>query len=209
MTTPLPNRHAQPLKLRISPKTSDRACFFGKTGTGKTTLIRRILSTANRWVILDPKHEFPADAPIVSHFNKKLPRQIIRVAPSKTELSEWYDAIDEVWDDGNRILVIDEGTLINPSTTRISPSLGKAIRTGRSRNLGVWFASQRPKDIPSAVFTEAEHFFLFRLTWKKDREKVLTFTSDILGQAHESLRGHDFLYYNVSDDSAYLMRSRK
>lgn len=135
-------------------------------------------------------------------------KQILRVEPGEHELAEWSDNIEEIWRKGDRILVIDEGTLVNPSVRRLTPALGKAIRTGRSRNLGVWFGSQRPKDIPSAVFTEAEHFFLFRLTWKGDRDKVLTFTSDALEKPHASLRGHDFIYYNVSTDDAYVLRSK-
>jgi hypothetical protein len=65
--------------------------------------------------------------------------------------------------------------------------------------------SQRPKDVPSAIFTESEHFFIFRLTFEADRDKVASFTSDAIGERIAKLRGHECVYYNVlTDETRWL-----
>jgi len=101
------------------------------------------------------------------------------------------------WKRGNTIIYIDELTLANPQRTRLLPAFGRAIRTGRERKVSVWCGSQRPKDIPSNVFTETENFYIFRLVWDDDRKKVGSFTSNLMYKRQALLRGHDFLYYNV------------
>lgn len=166
-----------------------------------------LAGSASNWVCLDAKHDFKlGDAPIVREFNPKLDRQIIRAPIGPDEEAAWDRAIWATWERGNGILYIDETTLITPART-LRPALGAAIRTGRSRGLGVWCASQRPKDLPSPIFTETEHFFIFQLTFAADREKVVSFTSDVLEDALERLRGHDFVYWNILEDRGTYVRA--
>lgn len=166
-----------------------------------------LASSSAPWAVIDAKHDFTlGDAPIVRSFNPKLERQIIRVPLGAGEEELWDSAIWAAWDRGNGILYVDETTLLTPARV-IRPSLGAAIRTGRSRGLGVWCGSQRPKDIPSAIFTEAEHFFLFQLTFEADREKVVSFTSPVIEDALSSLRGHDFIYWNILEDRGTYVRA--
>ena len=191
------------MDLRI--KSSDRCCFFGRTGSGKTTLAKSLLRGARRWVVFDPKHTFEEPGgKVVKRPERRLARQIVRV-PFRDEQYHWQAALHSVWRMGRRILYIDEVNIVNPSRTVVSEELGRAIRTGRERGLGVWSASQRPKDIPSVVFTEAEHFFIFRLQYEADREKVASFTGERILPLLEGLRGHQFVYYNVMNDEMQLM----
>lgn len=189
----------------IAIKSSDRACFFGRTGSGKTTLAKNLLRLSTAFTVLDAKHTYREEGiPIVRDYKGRLPRQIIR-PPFEDEQKHWNAVINRCWRDGNQILYADEVTLINQSRTALSPVFGKAIRTGRERNLGVWSGSQRPKDIPSAIFTEAEHFFIFQLQYEADRDKVASFTGDAIAKLLPRLRGHQFVYYNVIDDHYELM----
>lgn len=183
-----------------------RVCFFGRTRSGKTTMARGLLADAGttRWTVLDPKHTYSdGDTKVVARFDPKLRRQIVRVPPDRHEQERWAECIDAVWRRGDGILYVDELTLITPST-RILPELGKAIRTGGEIGLGTWCGSQRPKDVPSAVYTETEHFFIFRLAWKDDRDKVVSFTEDEVGRLLPRLRGHDCVYYGVDYGSHWL-----
>ncbi len=204
-----PRRIAHPT---MAIAADQRLCLFGRTGSGKTTLAKRLLSSfRGRWLCLDPKWDFQlttreGPVPIVEAYNPKLSQQILRVVPDEGELARYDEAIEQIWRDGESLLYIDEITLINPSRVALRPSLGKAVRTGRSRGLAVWSGSQRPKDIPSAVFTETEHFCVFQLQFKADREKVASFTGDNIASALKAIRRHDFVYYNVLDDSAFIAR---
>jgi DNA helicase HerA-like ATPase len=184
-------------------KPSDRVFFAGRTGSGKTTLAKRLLVTFPRFVILDPKHTLTIPhVPIVKTYDRGKERQIIRVPIDKSEKAAWEAAIEAVWRRGNTILYIDELTLITRARP-ILPALGKAIRTGRERGVGVWTGTQRPKEIPQEVFTEAEHIFTFQLTNVTDRLKVTHYTAEKLFRPLRHVRNHEFLYYNVLNDAAY------
>lgn len=196
--------------MDITIKSSDRVNFFGRTGCGKTTLARYLLRKATRpYVILDPKHDYSErGVPIVKRFDKDLERQIIRVEPDEYEMEAWDDTIYDIWRHRNRIIYADELTLISPARTLL-PAAGRAIRTGRSVGVAFWAASQRPKDIPSAVFTETEHFFVFQLVYQADRDKVVSFTGDKAEPILPTLRGHNCMYYGVhKDDIAVITPPR-
>lgn len=201
--------------MSVNIKRTDRAMFCGRTGSGKTTLARSLLRSCNLpYAVLDPKHRYrDGDVKVGRTFNKKLDEQIIRVDPigGNDELALWDEQIWNIWRESDRIIYVDEATLITPPRS-ILPELGRAIRTGRERNVAVWVGTQRPKDIPSVVFTEAEHFFLFRLGWEDDRRKVSSFTSPYLDPVYDGMMRegreskHDFVYYGVEDDR--LIRCR-
>lgn len=197
------------MAYEIDIRASDRLCLFGRTGSGKTTLARKLLSkAATRVAVLDAKHTYrQAGFKVVAEHNDKLPREIIRVPPDGPEALLWNETINEIWQDGRRLIYVDETTLITPARV-VLPALGKAIRTGRELGIGVWCASQRPKEIPSVIFTEAEHFFTFQLTFQADRRKVREFTSDDYGDAIESLTGHDYAYYDVRQNRVLVVRVR-
>jgi DNA helicase HerA-like ATPase len=197
---------AAPPKLNIRP--NDRLFFAGRTGSGKTTLAKGLLNGVAKFVVIDPKHTFTMSGiPTKPHFDKNLDRQIVRVPMydkrkdkrRTAEMERFADVINDVWKAGNRVLYIDELTLVTRPRPLL-PELAKAIRTGRERGLGVWTGSQRPTEIPSEVFTESEHIFVFQLGYMRDRMKVTHFTTDAIYRVMEGLRGHSFAYYNVRDN---------
>ena len=196
-------------KIKITR--DDRVNYFGRTGSGKTTLARRFLQMSETpFVVFDPKHRYrDGQVPVVTSFAKRKRQQIVRAPANLSGIGEqefWNEQFYEVWRAGGRILYVDEVTLINPSPRILLPEYSRCIKTGRERGVGVWSGSQRPKDIPSAVFTEAEHFAIFRLQWSSDRHKVAEFTADEIGTHLANLRRggeetkHDWIYYNVNAD---------
>jgi DNA helicase HerA-like ATPase len=198
----------------------DRVDFFGRTGSGKTTLARSLLHMSELpFVVFDPKHRYTdGQVPVGTRYSKRRREQIVRSPAELTGADEayfWDEQFYNVWKDGGRILYVDEVTLVNPSARVLLPEYSRCIKTGRERGVGVWNGSQRPKDIPSAVFTEAEHFCVFRLQWSLDRVKVGQFTSDEIGSHLEELhRGgraakHDWCYYNVDDDRIVRIHATK
>lgn len=203
--------------MQIRIRRSERACFFGRTGSGKTTLARSLLRSTNApHVVLDPKHRYvDADTPIVREFDKRLDAQIIRVPVDQSELETWDEQVWRIWKAGDRIIYADELTLLLYGPRTLIPEAARAIRTGRERRVAFWSGSQRPSDIPSVVFTEAEHFFLFRLQFENDRYKVASFTTEGVMGAYRRLHKegrkvkHDFLYYGVDDDRLVRFRATR
>lgn len=204
--------------MSIVIKPNDRVDLFGKTGSGKTTLARFLLHTTDaRSVVLDPKWRYEDPGiKIVHDFNPKLDHQIIRVPPSDNDLDTWDNIFYQCWERGDAIVYADEVTLLIPGTRTILPWHRRCIVTGRERDLAVWNGSQRPTEIGSSViFTETEHFCLFRLQFEADRKKVGSFTSDTVAAAYRDLQRdgstakHDFLYYGPEDDTLIRVRATR
>lgn len=155
-----------------------------------------------------------SNVPVVGAFRHSQKRQIIRI-PIKDDEDEnagYYRAIDQAYkrtvsDKQPCVLYLDE-LLYHTNPRRLPAPLARAIRMGRSKGFAVWSASQRPMEIPGSVFTEAEHFFIGRLQYDADRDKVARFTDSRLKGVLATLRGYDSLYYNVIDDTAILMRAK-
>lgn len=177
-----------------------RACFFGKTRSGKTTLAKGLLQQADDYVVVDQKNTFRDGSPIVRKYEPRKPRQIIRVPVSDYEQDDLDAVFEAIYRDRPRLVYVDELTLCNPSRTTLRAPLARLIRAGGELGFGVWCGSQRPKDIPSAVFTESEHFFVFRLQFEADRDKVASFTTERIYDYLPLIRGHQFVYYGLDED---------
>lgn len=190
---------------QINIGANDRVAFFGKTGSGKTTLAKHMLSLSNKpWVIFDAKHSIRMPGvPIHHDFRGKERFQIVR-DDGYGDMDFWDEMFWQVLRDGSpRVVYVDEAVLITPPRA-ILPNYGRAIKVGRELGIPIWTGSQRPKEIPSPIFTEAEHFFTFRLTYDDDREKVASFTTTeirpYLAAIKTKTRKHDAVYYDVDGD---------
>jgi energy-coupling factor transporter ATP-binding protein EcfA2 len=200
--------------INITP--SERVFFTGRTGCGKTTMAKRFLKNTSRWVVTDPKGTFRlGDVPILTNFDKRLPQQIIRIPyEEEDDIGYWGNIIKQAYDDGDRVIYNDEVLALIRNAQNAPRDLKWAITTGRERNVAVWNSTQRPKSIPSIIFTETEHFFTFKLAFKSDRERVIEFTDEgledkinELARAETNPSGHDCVYWKVGTaaDDALLI----
>lgn len=183
-------------KKRFQPpaiRGDQRLYFLGKTGSGKTFLARHLLKlmflAGWRIVIVDPKHDWmgrvdqrvkfggpgtswklgTVDHPVlVNSFDRRLRVQIFQPV-------EWDASCDVfaagVMRAGNTIIYFDELTqLVSANSV---PKQFKILWTqGRSINVGAWCGTQRPVSIPDIVKSQAEVWFIFMLTTRRDRETV-------------------------------------
>lgn len=185
--------------------------FVGRTGSGKTTLADRLIRHLGyRTAVLDPKHrwEFPGYK-LVEHYDPspQTIRQVFRPRDGETE--DWRDAetfLKAVWGYGiPTVVYIDELTALS-TPRRTIPILADFVRLGRQVGMGCWYASQRPKDVPSLFLSEAEHWTVFDLRYAADRDKCVGFLGEnVAGRVSEPFA---FWYSNPTEPDAFLVHQK-
>ena len=96
----------------------------------------------------------------------------------------------------NTILWIDE--LMSFTTANSYPLELKRLYTqGRSKNIGIWACTQRPSGIPVIVPANSSYFFVFALSWDRDRKTLVQNTGQ--EKMLENPSGYNFWYYKMGD----------
>jgi len=190
----------------------ERVFFGGRTGSGKTTLADRLIRTLGyRTVVIDPKHcwgKFPGYQKVKKYDPRSdALRQVFQ--PHDDVSDGWADSVaflSDVWGyDVPTVVYVDE--LTSMTTPRTAPRvLSTLVRLGRERGYGTWFATQRPKDVPSLFFTEAEHWCVFDLITQDDRDKVAGYLGD---KVRDRIREkYAFWYYYPDMDVPLLVHQK-
>ena len=197
----------------ITIKSNDRLFLCGKTGSGKTFAARHICATLRRLVVLDPKARIDAaewrlkpwdrEARMLLRNGEPI-RTLIRAPIGPGAEEEWEKAYMAVLNAGNCTIYVDEvyGVV---ETGKPSPYLTAIWTRGRELGIGAFAASQRPVWVPIVMLSEAEHYFVFRLTVGDDRRRMAEFLGP---DAMEVIRDtHGLLYARAEWDRPIYMKS--
>jgi hypothetical protein len=186
---------------------TDRATVIGATGTGKTTLCRYLVEDpAKRCsVVYDAKisdaiTRWQTTQRFFDSFDLLQRSEEDRLV-YRPSFGESIDAAAQddffgwiYWRRYTR-LYIDEATALQGG---VNPSwnLQACLARGREHGVSTVIATQRPKRVPLILFSESEHFFIFRLNLIEDRLRVYELTGiDPVEQT--SLENHEFFYYSA------------
>lgn len=197
---------------------AQRGFFVGKTRSGKTHAMMvamrpfightqiQILETKNDRGLLSlnvpkvetlrdiNKYKFP-DYPIVMY------KPNGATIADKESLDRWFQWIFER---GNTLAFVDEVTQITSGTTPL-PGFLDCYTRGSSRGITVLAGNQFPNRIPKIIYTQAEHFYKFRLNHFEDRKIVASYTHPaMINQVHDE---HGFHYYFNGGDKVYYVKS--
>lgn len=182
---------------RIS--TDDRVAIIGRTGMGKTWLTKGMTGGVP-FVFLDSKRTTTLErVPTLPTFDAALPQQIVRLPELLTgtnrELPAWDAEIGAIVRAGNRLLVFDDLSGINPAYHQRN-AVGNALKLGREHNVGVWALVQGPRNIPRDVLNMADHLFIFSIT---DPDDIHYLARRIGWEAAENIPSekHAALYFHV------------
>lgn len=205
-------------------KPSEHVFICGQTGTGKSVVAEVYLAGYQNVVKLDTKGEYferkkktepvwrglqeGRDYQVIFNLEEidKVKTNKIIYVPEPEELNvEHFDALMKwVYKREDTILWIDELMEVAPSPQKYPFHLKALYTRGRSKNAVVWACTQRPSDIPSIVFGNSTHFFIFTMQLPQDRKKLVDGTG--MPQFWQQPGGHNFWYWKIGTPEPVLAK---
>lgn len=201
--------------FQISP--SEHVSIVGKTGSGKTVLARRLLKGMSDAaatlpfyypiIILDNKGSLKTFAGFGKRIRKlkDLKKQlregepIIVYSPTEAEQTRaYYEGFFKYLYNLNKPLLVyvDELALVGHGNN--TPEYYEKFRKqGRERLQTLWAATQNPVFVNHDFFSNADHFFIFDLILKADREKMAAFAGEAVKE--RPIDKHGFHYFSTGE----------
>jgi len=186
-----------------------RGVLVGQTGSGKSTLAKLLLAPFPYVAVIDPKglldwegYDRQTDLKSVV----KSQAQKVIYAPNAEELRSQthIDAFFAwVYTRKNTYCYVDEVYAVS-YRNEIPPHYHSILTRGRERGNGLLSATQRPMLIPTVIMSEAESWYVFRLSMDSDRKKV----EQSIGLDSEQIRllPKRFFYYVKADEDLQTPR---
>lgn len=201
--------------FRISP--ADRVSIVGKTGSGKSFFVKRLLKEMEREaeklnfyypiIVLDNK----GSPKTFQGFGKRIKKlkdlkkslaaavPVIVYSPQESERTmNYYAGFFEYLYKLNEpmLIYVDEFTLLGKGEN-IPEYVEKFYKQGRERLQALWAATQNPVYLSHDVLSQADHYFVFDLLNKSDRERMAAMAGDQLRKRPNEI--HGFWYFGTSE----------
>lgn len=156
--------------------------IFGRTGSGKSYLAKRMIQKFNRVIIIDKMFEYHSDT-IFYSFNDLL-EYYLKNVPDEFCFVCRFESDDDIellfkfcWYVKNLLLVVEESELYISPYKKQSEFL-KLIRYGRHRAISIIAIARRVVELSNDVKANADEIISFKQILKKDIDylKQLGFT---------------------------------
>ena len=154
--------------------------IVGQTGSGKTFFASKLLEhlARKRYIFIhDYKDEFSTilehvKVKGIAELKKEKNHKFIIYVPTSVGNTEENEFIfNWIYNGKNRVLYVDEAYSI--SSNGLQPeSFTACLTRGRSRNIQVITATQRPSWSGNFIFSEARNMIVFHLSLPVDRKKI-------------------------------------
>lgn len=212
----------------ILPNPDEQIFICGQKGSGKTTLIRKLidlLKSHELIIIIDSKPDWEDLKPMLFSGKgdaiKKLDVKYLFMLNSVDAKGVYvyqtpYDRPAYADDNVEKIiywaikrydklkkkkgmtLIIDELGDFSKGSYT-TPAISKLIRQGRSKKVRTILGSQRPANIPQIAIDQSQRYCVFMLMNKGDRKRLADWVHpELINMA----TGHDFWYYEIPRNRA-------
>lgn len=191
-------------------RSNDRIFAVGKTGTGKTAAVLKLVwEPLDRVVFMDVKGREYRNlrAPVLTTLDDV--REALNPSDDdEPELTKFcyrprspdLDVLDEVcrlvYQHGNMHLIVDELKSIYHGGGLVEHH-NLLLTNGRDAGVGFTGTTQRPKRVPLEAISESEHLFAFQLKTGDDRDRL----AEVIGRDHaDRTRKLDRYHYLYDHD---------
>lgn len=192
------------MPLPVTWKQGQHVGVVGRTGSGKTYLISKLVQMRRYVVIFRTKpdtNKFPGfdivrKAEAMDHWKSE---RLLLEPDYDKQAVEGYRMLDRAWRDGSWTIVIDENWYAEQQLG-LRDYIIRLLTQGRSKDISVVVGMQRPVDISRFAMSEVTHLFTFRCEGRDLKYSLRDSTVDEIVPAVRQLRGHDFVYYNAAQE---------
>lgn len=178
----------------LTLRSDQRAGSIGRTQSGKTFAMERLLAEQKNVLVIDSKHRVQWDGYFLTYNLRSAlveRKTIYRHGSGGIPDSFWMTAVRWIHERGGGVIYIDEIPVLT-GPNRIQPGLAEAFRMGAEIGVGVWWSAQESTGVHNTVLRQSEIVLLFLNVGASDRDKVIKTFGDI-GEVTAHLRPHTFV----------------
>lgn len=183
--------------------------IFGKSGSGKTFLAKRIIEQFPRVIIFDKLHEYDGD--VATSFQEFLELEPDARSSYVISCRYLFDDLDEiqlhydytaraVWEFGNCLLVIEECEQFIDSYASNSNPINHLVSVGRHHGVSLLAIGRRPFEIAVKIRTQFTSIVTFKQTEPNDLRYLASYGFDADAVSRLSFDEHEYLVYGEPID---------
>lgn len=197
-----PPPHVQPQPREAAPsrwQVGEHVAVVGDTGSGKTFLMSRLVQMRQYVVVFRTKADdivFPGfvKARTVKALDHLYDTRILLEPEPHLQMRQGYELFTKAFKHGGWTIVVDEEWFVE-ARLKLTEYVETLLTQGRSLNISMVIGTQRPARISRFIISQCTHLFTFQIEGR-DLQTVKEATTPRLVEPINSLRGHDFVYYN-------------
>jgi hypothetical protein len=175
----------------------------GRRGSGKSTVLRRLLETCPRLAVLDvvgehtwlPNQMPPADWERFFAWSHGRDRWAAACIPEDLD-SDVPAFARLIYERGDCVVGWEELPMYS-APGHLDPALDKIIRLGRHRRISLIWTAQRAAEVPRRVTAATDWFILFRQTEPRDLDALEERCGPGVRERIGALGAHDYLVWDV------------
>lgn len=179
----------------LSLSSDQRIGCIGRTGTGKTFLMEKLLEPQKRVLVVDSKHrvKWPGYHLTGDPAAALLEDKVIYRHDDKVPETFWERAMDSLHERGGGVIYIDELPEI-AGPNNIPKGLRTIFRLGREIGVSVWWAGQEATGINNVAIRQSDILLLFLNHGASDRDKLIKTAGD-MGEVTGELGFYEFVIF--------------